>query len=115
MKDKMIETNSELDRFPACNGWLESFKTTYGIEETTTTLSGEAGDVPITTVKAQMERLPELVKGYSLEDVLNMYELGLFLKTLPQKRLVEKGKKGRGFLFIYLNLYLPLVCKSNRG
>ena len=115
MKDKMIETNSELDRFPACNGWLESFKTTYGIEETTTTLSGEAGDVPITTVKAWMERLPELVKGYSLEDVLNMYELGLFLKTLPQKRLVEKGKKGRGFLFIYLNLYLPLVCKSNRG
>ena len=43
-----------------------------------------------------MKRLPELVKGYSLEDVLNMDELGLFFKTLPQKGLVEKGKKGRG-------------------
>ena len=59
-------------------------------------ISGEAGGVPIKTFKAWMERLPELVKGYSLEDVLNMDELGLFFKTLPLKGLVEKGKKGRG-------------------
>ena len=68
----------------------------YGIRETTTVISGEAGEVPITTVKAWMERLPELVKGYSYEDVLNMDELGLFFKGLPQKGLVEKRKKGRG-------------------
>ena len=42
-----------------------------------------------------MERLPELAKGYSLEDVLNTDELGLFFETLPQKGLIEKGKKGR--------------------
>ena len=96
MKEKMIETNPELDGFHASNGWLESSKITYGIRETTTVISGEAGDVPITTVKAWMERLPELVKGYSLEDVLNMNELWLFFKILPQKGLVEKGKKGRG-------------------
>ena len=48
-KDK---TNPELDGFHASNGWLDSFKTTYGIRETTTVISGEAGDVPITTVKA---------------------------------------------------------------
>ena len=83
-------------RFHASNGWLESFKTTYGIRETATIISGEAGDIPITTVKAWMEGLPELVKGYSLEDVLNMDELGLFFKTLSQKGLAEKGKKGRG-------------------
>ena len=64
----------------------------YGIRETTTVISGEAGEVPITTVKAWMERLPELVKGYSHEDVLNMDELGLLFKTLPQKELIEKGK-----------------------
>ena len=40
-----------------------------------------------------MERV---VKSYSLEDLLNMDELGLFFKTMPQKGLVEKGKKGRG-------------------
>ena len=44
---------------------------------------------------ATMERLVELVKGYSFEDVLNIDELGLIFKTLPQKGLAEKGKKGR--------------------
>ena len=43
-----------------------------------------------------MERLPELVKGYSLEEVLNTDKLGLFFETLPQNGLIEKGKKGRG-------------------
>ena len=76
MKGKIIETNPEFDGFHAFNGWLESFKTTYGIR-----------DVPITTVKAWVERLPELAKGYSLEDVLKMDKLGLFFKTLPQKDL----------------------------
>ena len=96
MKEKMIETNPELDAFHASKEWLESFKTTYGIRQTTTFISGEAGDIPLTTIKAWVERLLELVKGYSFEDVLNMDELGLFCKTMPQKRLVEKGKKGRG-------------------
>ena len=93
MKEKMIETNPQLDGFHTSNGWLKSFKTTYRIRETTTVISWEAGDIPITTVKAWMERLPELVKGYSLEDVLNTDELGLFFETLPQKGLIEKGKK----------------------
>ena len=66
MKEKMIETNPELDGSHTSNGSLESFKTTYGIRETTAVISGEASDVPITTVKVWMERLPELVKGYSL-------------------------------------------------
>ena len=74
MKEKMTETNPELDGLHASNGWLESFKLMYGIQETTTVITGEAGDVPITTVKAWMERLPKLVKGYLLENVnvLNM-------------------------------------------
>ena len=67
MKGKIIETDPEFDGFHAFSGWLDSFKTTYGIR-----------DVPITTV---------LVKGYSLEDVLKMDKLGLFFKTLPQKDL----------------------------
>ena len=96
MKEKMIETNPELDGFHASNGWLESSKITYGIRETTTVISREAGDVPITTVKAWMERLPERVKDYSFEDALNMDELGLFFKTLPHKGLAKKGNKGRG-------------------
>ena len=41
-----------------------------------------------------MGRLPELVKGYALKDVLHMYKPGLNFKVLPQIGLVEKGKKG---------------------
>ena len=42
-----------------------------------------------------MEKLLQLVKGYTFEDVLNIDELGLIFKTLPQKGLAEKRKKGR--------------------
>ena len=63
---------------------------------TTTIISGKTSDASITTVKAWMERLPELVKDYSFKDVLNIDKLGLFFRTLPQKGLVEKRKKGRG-------------------
>ena len=96
MKEKMVGVVPELEDFTASNGWLEKFKITYGIRETTTTIAGEAGDVPIMTVKAWLERLPELIKDYSPENIINMDELGLFFKALPTKGLVEKGKKGRG-------------------
>ena len=62
MKEKIIKSKPELDGFHAFKGWLESFKTTYGIREATTVISGEVGDVPITTVKAWMERFAALVK-----------------------------------------------------
>ena len=96
MKERMVGAVPELDDFTASNGWLESFRKSYGIRETTTSISGEAGDVDVTTVKAWMERFPEITQGYALKDIINMDELGLFFKTLPQRGLVQKGKKGRG-------------------
>ena len=59
-------------------------------------LQQQAKLVPITKVKVWMERLQELIRGYFSKDILNMDELRLIFKTLPQKGLVEKGKKGRG-------------------
>ena len=93
MKEKIIKTKPDRDGFHASNGWLESFRTTYGIRETTSVISGEASDVPITTVKSWMERFPELVKGYSLESVLNVDELGLFLRHCHRKHLLESERK----------------------
>ena len=90
MKDRMAEAVQELDGFHVSNGWLELFKMSYGIRETTATIAGEASDVPITTVKAWTKRLPELIK------IIHWINWGYFFKTLPQKGLVEKGKKGRG-------------------
>lgn len=68
--------DSSLDSFTAFNGWLEKWKAVYGIRETR--ITGEADDVLIPTVKSWIERIPELVRGYTLEDLWNMDELGLF-------------------------------------
>ena len=96
MKQRMGEAVPELDKFHASDGWLESFMMSYGIRETTTTIVGEAVDIPIATVKAWMESLPKCIKGDLPEDILNMDEIGLLFKTLPQIILAEEGKKDRG-------------------
>ena len=52
---------SLLDSFTVSNGWLEKWKATYVIRET-------------------RDGIPELVRGYKLEDIWNMDELELFFK-----------------------------------
>ena len=54
--------------------------------------SRNANDVSIPTVKSWIERIPKLVRGYELEDIRNMDELGLFFKLLLDKGLIEKAK-----------------------
>ena len=78
MKEKMIETKN-------------NFKTTHvRYERQKLIYHGKAGDIPVTMVKAYMGRLPELVKGCSLEDVLNRDEMGLDTAT---ERTCRKGEK----------------------
>ena len=86
--------NQEHAEFTASNGWLERFKSTYGLRETR--LSGEGDEVPATTIEAWQERLPELIDSYELKDVWNMDETGVFLKALPEKGLTQKAKGARG-------------------
>lgn len=59
----------------------------------TTMIACEARNVSITMVKVWIERPPEIIKGYLPEDILNIYELELFFRELPQIGLVEKVKK----------------------
>ena len=59
--------DSNLEDFKASNGWLEHFKKGFGLRQTR--IVGEAGDVPITTIKAWMEQLPETIQGYSADDI----------------------------------------------
>ena len=69
---------SLLDSFTVSNGWLEKQKATYVIRETR--ITGETNDVSIGTVKSWIDGIPELVRGYKLEDIWNMDELELFFK-----------------------------------
>ena len=52
------EEGQSFQDFTASNGWLESFKDSYGIRETR--IVGEGDDVSVMTVKFWLERLPEL-------------------------------------------------------
>ena len=81
----------KLATFTASNGWLEKFKQTYGLRETS--ITGEADDKPKMTIQSWIGRLPELTSGYELRNMWNMDELGLFFKALLEKDLVEKPRR----------------------
>ena len=71
------------------NGWLQHFKKRFGLRQIR--IVGEAGDVPITIIKAWMKRLPEITQGYFADYIWNMGESGLFFKALPW--VTKKTKK----------------------
>ena len=79
-----------LESFSASYGWLDEWKTPYNIKERQ--IADEAGVVLEETMNSWMERRQELTTRYSSENIWNMDESGCFLKTLPDKGLVEKGK-----------------------
>ena len=56
----------------------------------------EVDDAFISTVKFWAKRLTRFGKSYNIEDVLNIDELGLFFKLLPDNRLIEKTKSKKG-------------------
>ena len=83
-----VAEQMQLENFKASNGWLEKFKTRYKIKGMT--VSGEE------TVESWKERLPQILAGYSPEDILNMDETGKFYRALPNKSLSEAAKQCRG-------------------
>ena len=70
-------------------GWRVGRKT-YRVREKR--LCREADDVSITTAEAWIEQLAELCQGYEPQIVLNLDELGIFFKDLPEKGLTKKKK-----------------------
>ena len=71
--------------FKGTYGWLEKWKKRYNVKKFA--VCGESKDVCGDTVDCWKERLPELVHGYSKENVRNMEESGQFFKALPHKGL----------------------------
>jgi len=47
-------------------------------------------------VQSWKERLPEIVHGYSKENIWNMDETGVFWQALPETGFGQKGKECRG-------------------
>ena len=93
-KAREIANRLSLGDFKASNGWLDRWKKKYNLRKMT--VSGESGDVSGLTVDSWKERLPEMVQGYSSEDVWNLDESGVFWKALPDKGFGQKVKECKG-------------------
>ena len=54
-------------------------------------INGESGDVSGETVDSWKELLPELVRGYSAENIWNLDEIECFWRALPEHGFGKKG------------------------
>ena len=80
--------------FTASNGWLQRFKQRYNLQKMA--IAGEDVDVSKETLESWNERVREITRGWSPENVWNMDETGSFWRGLPDTRLNEKGRRCRG-------------------
>ena len=79
----------EYAEFKASSGWLEKWKNAYGISQRS--IEGESGEAPIQTIEAWMERLPDICRGYKLEDIWDMDESGCFFVHCQTDVFRKKG------------------------
>ena len=93
-KAKQIATCLGKHEFMGSNGWLEKWTKRYNIKQLR--INGESSDVQGPTVNSWKERLPELVAGYSRDDIWNINETELFWKALPDCEFGVKGKDCKG-------------------
>ena len=87
--------NSDFDDFNASDVWLDCWKIPYSVKKCR--IVGEAGDVSTSpeTVTSWMERINELIEGYSLGNIWNMDESGCFFKALTGKRKENEQTVGK--------------------
>jgi len=91
---KKLNKPAEYDGFKASSGWLQCWKSHYGIKQWA--VEGESGQAQTETVESWMERLRVLCKGYKPEDIWNEGETGCFFCALPDKGLAEEGRRCKG-------------------
>ena len=70
---KVIAQRLHIDGF---NGWLQKWKTSHNLK--CRTVSGESGEVSVSTTQSWKERLPEIMEGYDEKNIFNMDETGCF-------------------------------------
>lgn len=73
------------------NGYLQKYRKRESVHFVTS--YGEADAVPQKVIDDWMKKLPNIISGYSMSDIFNADELGLFWKLLPSKSYVMKGDK----------------------
>ncbi|XP_065832947.1 tigger transposable element-derived protein 6-like [Oscarella lobularis] len=112
-KAKEIAEAMGVQNFKASNGWFEKWKTRHNIKKVT--VSGESGDVSGATVESWKERLPNILEGYSPENVWNIDESGVFWRTLPVKGFARKAKEAKGGKQAKERLTVAFIVNASGG
>lgn len=84
----LIAEKLGISGFTASNGWLQRFKQRYNLQKMAN--AEEDGDVSTETLESWNERVREITRGWSPENVWNMDETGSFWRGLPDTTLNEK-------------------------
>ena len=76
LKEKALKIPGHLgcDKLKASSGWLDRWRKRYNIR--LIKVGGELGDVSGATVDSWKTRLPDILQGYSAEDIRNPNETG---------------------------------------
>ena len=93
-KAKQIADQLNISHFKASNGWLARWKTRHNVKQLR--VCGESGEVRGETVESWKERLPELLQGYSSNNIYNLDETGCFWRALPESGFGIKGVQCHG-------------------
>ena len=75
-KAKQIADQLDISHFKASNGWLARWKTRHNVKQVR--VCGESGEVRGETVASWKERLPELLQGYTSNNLYNLDEIRCF-------------------------------------
>ena len=96
LQEKAKPASEELgdSEFTASNGWLDRFKKRFNIKSNV--ISSEAGGVREETVTSWQERLPNILSGYSPENIFNKDETGQFFRAALNRSLAELSKQCTG-------------------
>lgn len=88
LQEKTVQFTRALNisDFEASNGWLNKYCARTNIMFRA--LAGERASVSQSDVEDWLERLPNIVQDYLLQDIYNADETGLLYRMLPDKSLV---------------------------
>ncbi|CCO35660.1 Tigger transposable element-derived protein 6 OS=Homo sapiens GN=TIGD6 PE=2 SV=2 [Rhizoctonia solani AG-1 IB] len=74
------------------DGWLTRFKGRYGLKERV--FHGEAASAPVELIEPAQKVLQDLIRGYSLKDVINVDETAHFSRQVGNRALASKPLAG---------------------